>query len=90
MTWAFEWDQNIASGGSLLISKDKKMEVVPVPPSAILPGLRPLGSGRPALEKQERKLNQFTGSSPAPRLLPARGFYLGYRLPGLITASISP
>jgi hypothetical protein len=39
-TWAFEWDQTIAGGGTFLISKDKRLAPVPLPPSVLL-----LGSG---------------------------------------------
>lgn len=42
VTWAFEWDTTLAPGGSLIISKDKRLEGVPVPePGTLLL----LGSG---------------------------------------------
>jgi hypothetical protein len=40
VTWAFEWDKTIASGGSLIISKDKNLAPVPEPaPLAFLGGI---------------------------------------------------
>jgi hypothetical protein len=36
VTWAFEWDLNIAPGASALISKDKFLEVTPVPEPATM------------------------------------------------------
>ncbi|MGB8992432.1 MAG: hypothetical protein WCD80_10280 [Desulfobaccales bacterium] len=39
-TWAFEWDQTIDPGGAFIISKDKRIAPIPLPPSALL-----LGSG---------------------------------------------
>jgi hypothetical protein len=34
VTWAFQWDFNIAAGGSAIISKDKYLELVAVPEPA--------------------------------------------------------
>ena len=39
-TWALEWDQTIDPGGAFIISKDKRIAPIPLPPSALL-----LGSG---------------------------------------------
>jgi hypothetical protein len=36
VTWALEWDFNIAPGGSALVSKDKYIEIVPEPGTLIL------------------------------------------------------
>ncbi len=36
VTWALEWDLNIAPGGSVLISKDKDLSIVPEPSSLML------------------------------------------------------
>jgi len=44
MTWAFQWDRDIPSGGALSISKDKNL-IVPLPPSALLLGSGLLGLG---------------------------------------------
>jgi hypothetical protein len=41
--WAYQWDVNLASGASLLISKDKLVSAVPIPPAAILFGTGLLG-----------------------------------------------
>lgn len=36
VTWAFQWDNNIAAGGSLDIFKDKSMSIAPIPePSSL-------------------------------------------------------
>lgn len=51
VTWAFEWDKNIPKGGSLLISKDKQLSAVPIPPGALL-----LGSGLLGLVGVRRKI----------------------------------
>ncbi|PWU20032.1 MAG: hypothetical protein C5B50_04890 [Verrucomicrobia bacterium] len=42
VTWAFEWDLNIAPGGTVLISKDKNLQV-PEPSALALVGLGILG-----------------------------------------------
>jgi hypothetical protein len=39
-TWAFEWEKTLAPGGSFLLSLDKNITPIPIPPSALL-----LGSG---------------------------------------------
>jgi hypothetical protein len=43
LDWAFQWDVDLASGESLIISKDKIVNVVPIPPAAILFGTGLLG-----------------------------------------------
>jgi hypothetical protein len=43
LDWAFQWDVDLPSGESFLISKDKIVNVVPIPPAAILFGTGLLG-----------------------------------------------
>jgi hypothetical protein len=38
LDWAYQWDVDLASGASLIISKDKIVNIVPLPPAAILFG----------------------------------------------------
>ncbi len=45
MTWAFQWDLNIAPGATVLISKDKQI-VIPAPAGAMVLGLGGLLAGR--------------------------------------------
>jgi len=45
LTWALQWDKNLSPTGSFILSKDKELSVVPVPPSAILLGSGLLGLG---------------------------------------------
>jgi hypothetical protein len=44
VTWAFEWDHSLASGGTMLISKDKHLETVPEPGTLLLLGLGLVGA----------------------------------------------
>jgi hypothetical protein len=43
LAWAFQWDQQIAPGDSLIISKDKQLSVVPEPGTLALLGMSALG-----------------------------------------------
>jgi hypothetical protein len=43
LAWALEWDFNLDSGESFLISKDKMISTVPIPPAALLFGTGLLG-----------------------------------------------
>ena len=43
LDWAYQWDVDLASGESFLISKDKLVSAVPIPPAAILFGTGLLG-----------------------------------------------
>jgi hypothetical protein len=45
ITWAFQWDFNLAPGGTFIISKDKLIHPVPLPPSVLLLGTGLLGVG---------------------------------------------
>jgi hypothetical protein len=38
VTWAFEWDVTIGAGSTFIISKDKRIAPVPLPPAALLMG----------------------------------------------------
>jgi hypothetical protein len=43
VTWAFQWNLDIAPGGTALISKDKYLETTPIPEPSVL-ALLPMGS----------------------------------------------
>lgn len=45
MTWALEWDKTIAPGGSFIVSIDKMLTPVPLPPSVLMLGTGLLGLG---------------------------------------------
>jgi len=45
-TWAFQWDRTLAAGGTLIISKDKHLEIVPEPAAILLLGTGLLLIGR--------------------------------------------
>jgi hypothetical protein len=51
VTWALEWDLTIADGQSVLISKDKRLEVVPEPSTVALVSLGLIALG---LQKRRR------------------------------------
>ena len=36
VTWALQWDFNIAPGGSAIVSKDKYLQIAPVPEPAVM------------------------------------------------------
>jgi hypothetical protein len=44
VTWAFQWDRSIPHGGTLLISKDKRLSTVPEPGTLLLLGLGLVGA----------------------------------------------
>ncbi len=52
VTWAYEWDRTITSGGTFLISKDKRLGVVPEPGTVLLLGLGLLGAGISTLRRR--------------------------------------
>jgi hypothetical protein len=53
LTWAFQWDFNLAPGGSFIISKDKHLDhVVPEPSSVALLVLGAVGTGLGAWRKR--------------------------------------
>jgi hypothetical protein len=43
LAWAFQWDRRISPGGSLIISKDKSLSVVPEPGALVLLGVGIVG-----------------------------------------------
>jgi len=45
-TWAFQWDKILAGGGTLIISKDKHLDIVPEPAAILLLGTGLLLIGR--------------------------------------------
>ncbi len=53
IAWALEWDKDIAAGGSLLISKDKHLEIVVVPEPSSL-ALLSLGAVALAVRRRQR------------------------------------
>ena len=52
VTWAYQWDRSIVSGGTFLISKDKRLGVVPEPGTVLLLGLGLLGAGISTLRRR--------------------------------------
>jgi hypothetical protein len=52
VTWAFEWDLDIAPGGSVIISKDKSLDAILIPEPSV-PAL--LGVGVSALALRRRR-----------------------------------
>ena len=61
LAWAFEWDQQISPGNSLIISKDKQLSVVPEPGTFVLLGIGAIGLL--AFAWRRRGMRQFASAA---------------------------